>query len=138
MKKRKCLLCGKKFEPHDNKRYKNIYCCWRHGEIYRARKNYLFYKKNNLVVKPSKEKLKEYKHKDYLKNSKLHLSRKYTNDFIEKNHIIKKCQVCGKRAQVHHLEYPTRRIEIIKALLNKKIIFLCRKHHSEVHRKYKY
>lgn len=51
--------------------------------------------------------------------------RKKTNYFINKYcNIDKKCQICGKKAEIHHVDYNE------YLLIN----LLCKKHHDKIHK----
>lgn len=69
---------------------------------------------------------------DYIKKE---ISRGRTWVLINRGTIlkIKKCRICGSKEnlEIHHDVYPTKDTEIIKAVKEGKIYFLCKDHHLE-------
>lgn len=119
---RECRL--KKMNDYEIKRRKSIHHILYQREYGRTYQRE--YKKNNL------EKCKEYARKNQKNNP---LSSERLRVYYERNRAVKNgtlkvlpCSVCGnKKTETHHPDYS-------KPL---DVVWLCSKHHGEVHRKYK-
>lgn len=77
----------------------------------------------------------------YKKNKDKWYSRTYTLNIVNGRNKSKKyeikdkfCKVCGSKEnlEIHHEIYPRLKTDIIKAIDNKKIYFLCKKCHKKI------
>jgi hypothetical protein len=105
------------------------------------KKKLLAYTKN--YQQNNKDKLKRWTQKY---NSKPEIkiknqSRQMTHWIVKKLKCIKidkKCFFCNstKQLEIHHIEYPTTKEEVIQAIKDNKIVMLCHKCHSKTFSKY--
>lgn len=85
----------------------------------------------------NKEKQRENLKKDYQRNKIYWLSRGKTRLVFKELNIIKKCEngCLSEDLQIHHEIYPTKKEEIIEAIKNRKIYYLCKKCHNKIPKK---
>jgi len=146
-----CIVCGIKS--------KNKYCskkCWSKNYYIinkeRITKRCEEWRKNNMdkrritmarandkFRKNNKERFNELMMNHYRKNKKSWNSRSYTRKVFNElyNDIIKKeCSFCKsvKNLEIHHEIYPSNKMDIIKAIKDKKIFLLCRSCHGKITR----
>ena len=71
----------------------------------------------------------------YYKNKEKWKCRYLTRQLFKKKNIVKTCIKCSSndRIQMHHEIYPNTKEEIIKAIEDKKIYYLCHKCHRKNH-----
>jgi len=85
--------------------------------------------------KQNKNRQRENVKRDYYKNKIKWQSRKATRILLKKGSIklYKICKHCGRKIylQIHHEIYPIKKQEIIQAVNEGKIYFLCKKCHYE-------
>lgn len=116
-----------------NKNNKERYRTLRDDERYIKRmKEYLkIYYQNN------KDKFKKYINNYYFKHKEKVFSRINTNVLLNyEYHLIKKCNKCGStlNLEIHHEIYPILLDEIVTAINDGKIYYLCRKCHRKLSR----
>jgi len=61
-------------------------------------------------------------------------------DFGKHVEIDRNCKFCGtkKQLEIHHEEYPFKQKDILKAIKERKIFYLCMSCHKKLHRKHLY
>jgi hypothetical protein len=153
---KKCLICNKKFKGIERKLYCSKKCrrcaCYRKNKKHYIKKAKEWGEQNPEKRKQSSKKSfqkfitknrKRYNQlmkNDYLRNKDKWYSRNKTG-YIIKNGFKKIkipinyfCKLCGtnNNLQIHHEIYPLKTKEIILAILNGKIYFLCKKCHSRI------
>ena len=158
----KCIICGKMFFGRSNK----IYCSHQCGNkaYYQNNKNIILKRSRkweienpkrkreinkkavNKFKKDKKKRFNELMNNSYKKNKDKWASRNITNkiikgtgDYKKRNILIKQCKKCGikKDLQIHHEIYPRLVKEIIRAIEDKKIYYLCRECHLKETVKFK-
>lgn len=118
---RKCLYCEKKIDILRDRTYCNQRC---------QQKDY---------QKKNRKRINFLMRKSYSKNKRKWKSRSKTHllfNLIGSGCRIKRqCAICGltRNLQIHHEIYPVTKKEIIEAVKNHKIYYLCRTHHLFVH-----
>ena len=143
-----CIVCEKKLVGQQKKFCCNICACrWRYKEkseeyIEKARewdkrnpkKSFEMHKKAfTKFRKEKKERFNELMKNNYQRNKTKYFSRDCTSYFIGRGdfYLKRECKVCKKKKdlQIHHEIYPTKKVEIKKAIEEGKIYYLCMTHH---------
>jgi len=135
-----CKHCGKKIEESKKRKgRKKIFCNFRCCGRYHAMQKYIKNGRKKIFNTPEeREKYNLWQNNYYYKNKNKRICNSLTyNLLVSKPELIKKeCKICKvkENLEIHHEEYdPT--IEGIKRLLiEKKIYFLCFKHHKKHHK----
>lgn len=142
-----CVICGKKLSDHKRK-----YCskqCADRSYYLKNRKRYVDYSKKWQRENPDKVKkyrdismkrlkdngkLKKIMKKEYEKNKDRWNCRSQTNKYV-RNGIVKIekiCKVCGEPGdKLRFNEYVVGKENILNAISEGKIYYLCNKHHRE-------
>jgi len=107
---------------------------------YKNKEKKKIYNKKAMQKYVSEGKMNKAMKENYSKNKEKWNSRTKTRKILfglngyKKYEIEKICKKCGSKnsLEVHHGIYPTKKEEILKAIKEGKIYFLCKKHHKEV------
>lgn len=138
----KCLECENKFYPLAvGTKVEKKYCSKGCGARARQRERYRQGK-----IKPwsqmNRLAYNEAMKRNYNQNKLKWMSRTITNKFLKEMINIdkileRKCKQCKtpKNLEIHHEIYPIRYGQIIDAILDGKIYYLCKKHHRDLNRK---
>ena len=140
-KTKKCFKCGvikslNNFYKHPNMPDGTVNKCKECSkkdvsENYRKNINhYIEYERNRFKKKERKEQIKKYQQKRREKFKGKEYARNKVNNSIRDGKLKRlPCEKCGeKKSEAHHADYRS----------PLKIIWLCRKHHLELHKKISY
>lgn len=139
-KMKKCLNCGKEFvEYREGKSNAKKYCSMDCQITFNDKKAYL---SGTKFAKIHKKEYNAHLLRNYYNDKGKWQSRAITYKVMKQISNIEKilpskCKKCNSiiKLEIHHEIYPLRFGEIIDAILENKIYFLCLKCHSELHRK---
>jgi|TARA_R100000501_G_C2541803_1_gene60231 hypothetical protein len=139
IKQKECENCGDEFKARISKNplFTKRFCCLRcrvaTQRRRRVRERGIDPNKWN---KENKEKYNKSVMENYKRNKKKWYSRIITGQYIIQKKIVlqKECNQCRNKSklQIHHEIYPTKIVELRKAIKDKKIYYLCIKHHGEL------
>jgi len=122
-----------KWQKDYNKKHKKRKLEYQHNYYLNHKKKIKKY--NKKYFKGNRKKINKLVMKNYKKNKKKWYCRNRTRLILKgkKIYIEYKCKKCPIiwNLQIHHEVYPTKDEEVIQAIKEGKIYFLCRKHHTK-------
>lgn len=127
---KKCGICNKDFV---SKSPQSKWCSTKCRDV---RRKEIMKKSMNKFRTNKRERFNEIMLNSYYRNKNKWQCRDKTYMMIINNEVdlVKQCKNCKENfnLEIHHEIYPNTKEEILKAINEGKIYFLCRKHHIEI------